>query len=131
MAAASFKAMSKIALKKYLMEKGVLDHIAENFFKNEVTGDTFLKLNEEEIKELCPLIGVRPLIRDIIRTCIQKLGLYSSHYCYRLLMWTVVMWMTADRRLMTRMYRLPIVMTLVQMWFRMTCEITWGNNKAM
>lgn len=67
MAVAAFNAMSKTVLKKYLIDQGVLSHIAENFQKNEVTGATFLKLNEEEIKELCPLIGVRPLIRDIIR----------------------------------------------------------------
>ena len=65
--AVCIETLSKTALKRVLIQKGVIEHIADNFFKNEVTGEAFLKLSEDDIKELCPLIGVRPLIRDIMR----------------------------------------------------------------
>ena len=54
-------------LKEYLVEKGVSADAVENFEKNQVSGSVFLKLTEEDLRELVPLIGVRAGIRDLIK----------------------------------------------------------------
>lgn len=50
----------------FLLEKGVCEDVAENFRKNRVSGTAFLKLTEEDLKELVPIIGVRTEVRDIL-----------------------------------------------------------------
>ncbi len=41
--------------------------VAENFCSNKVSGQAFLKLTEDDIKELVPFIGVRTEIRGILK----------------------------------------------------------------
>lgn len=53
--------------KEYLLERGISERVAENFHENEVSGSAFLKLTEEDIKELVPPIGIRSAIRNIIK----------------------------------------------------------------
>lgn len=53
----------------FLIQISIPSHIAANFFGNEVSGQVFLKLTEDDIKELVPVIGIRPKVRDIIEEC--------------------------------------------------------------
>ena len=54
-------------MEDYLLKKGITIEVASNFKKNLVTGEAFLKLTEEDLKELVGLIGVRTKIRDILK----------------------------------------------------------------
>ena len=51
---------------EYLLERGISERVAENFQENEVSGSAFLKLSEEDIRELVPPIGIRAAIRDML-----------------------------------------------------------------
>ena len=54
-------------VKEYLLEKEIPEDVADNFFNNMICGQAFLKLNEDDVKELAPLIGIRTKIRGIIK----------------------------------------------------------------
>lgn len=54
-------------LADFLIEQGVPSDVVSNFEKNLVTGKSFLKLSEEDLKELAPILGVRTEIRDILK----------------------------------------------------------------
>ena len=54
-------------LEEYLVEKGICSQTAAAFRKNLVTGEAFLELTGEDIKELVPLIGVRTRVRDLLK----------------------------------------------------------------
>lgn len=62
------------AMMGFLISKGVCEEVAENFHVNQVSGEAFLKLTEEDLKELVPLIGTRTKIRSILEDC-NKVGL--------------------------------------------------------
>ena len=60
--------------KEHLLERGVSEDVATHFEKNRVSGRAFMKLKEEEdLKELVPLVGDRTEVRSILREC-QKVG---------------------------------------------------------
>lgn len=59
----------------------------ENFVSNQVCGESFLGLTEDDLKQLIPLIGVRSRLRQLIREnqkvdFIGKLNecIYSTHF---------------------------------------------------
>ena len=41
--------------------------MASKFESNCIDGDSFMKLNDEDLKELVPLLGVRTKIREILK----------------------------------------------------------------
>lgn len=51
----------------YLLEKGVPPDMVSNFETNLVNGKSFLKLTDEDLKELVPVLGLRAEIRDILK----------------------------------------------------------------
>ena len=55
-------------VKEYLLDNGIDDEIADNFRRNKVDGSALVKLTEEDVKELVPLVGVRPAVREILQT---------------------------------------------------------------
>lgn len=59
--------------KEHLLERGVSEDVATHFEKNRVSGRAFMKLKEEDLKELVPLVGDRTEVRSILREC-QKVG---------------------------------------------------------
>ena len=54
------------AVADLLAGKGVSLEVIENFRINKISGDALLKLSEDDIKELVPLIGERVEVRAII-----------------------------------------------------------------
>lgn len=57
------------SMKSFLASKGVCEEVIDNFYVNKVSGEAFLKLTEEDLKELVPLIGTRTKIRSILEDC--------------------------------------------------------------
>ena len=55
----TFASLSVEDLQAFLLEKGIWSEIASNFVTNRVSGSAFLKLIEEDLKDLVPIIGVR------------------------------------------------------------------------
>lgn len=51
-------------LRDFIEERGVCEEIAENFERIRISGKAFLKLTEDDVKELVPIIGVR---REILK----------------------------------------------------------------
>ncbi len=49
-----------------LAGKGVSSEVVENFRINKISGQALLRLSEEDLKELAPLIGERIEVRTII-----------------------------------------------------------------
>lgn len=64
-------------LGEYLVDQGVCTEVVLNFEKNHVTGQSFLKLSEDDLKELVRPVGVRPVIRDILKKVNHVSCLYS------------------------------------------------------
>ena len=62
---------TEVELEEYLVEKGIAVEVARNFKLNLVTGKSFFTLSEEDIKELVPLIGMRPKIRSLIHSAVS------------------------------------------------------------
>lgn len=54
-------------LADYLLDQGVCTEVASNFEKNQVTGQAFLKLTEDDLRELVRPVGLRMKIRDIMK----------------------------------------------------------------
>ena len=54
---------------EFLVSKGVRHVLAAEFRRNLVSGAVFLKLTEEDLKELAPLIGERVQLREILKQC--------------------------------------------------------------
>ena len=66
----TFASLSVEELKAFLLEEGICSEIVSNFVTNRVSGSAFLKLTEEDLRDLVPIIGVRTEIRDILsRVC--------------------------------------------------------------
>lgn len=62
----TFASLSVEDLQAFLLDKGICSEIVSNFVTNRVSGSAFLKLTEEDLKDLVPIIGVRTDIRDIL-----------------------------------------------------------------
>ncbi len=54
-------------VEEYLEDYGVSDDVVTNFRRNRVTGAAFLKLTEDDLRELVPLIGERTNLRDLLK----------------------------------------------------------------
>lgn len=65
-------------LQAFLLEKRICSEIASNFVTNRVSGSAFLKLTEEDLKDLVPIIGVRTEIRDILSQVCQVIFSFQS-----------------------------------------------------
>ena len=53
-------------LTDYLLREGISSEGLTNFATNRISGSAFLKLTEDDLKDLIPIIGVRSEIRDIL-----------------------------------------------------------------
>ena len=53
-------------LADYLLGEGICSEVLTNFATNRISGSVSLKLTEDELKDLVPIIGVRTEIRDIL-----------------------------------------------------------------
>lgn len=54
-------------VEEYLEDKGISDDIVRNFRRNLVTGAAFLRLTEEDLRELVPLVGERTILRELLK----------------------------------------------------------------
>jgi len=61
--------LSVDTLAEFLVSKGIRNLLAAEFRRNLVSGSVFLKLTEEDLKELAPLIGERVQLREILKQC--------------------------------------------------------------
>ncbi len=61
--------LSEEGMAEYLMSRGVRHVLAAEFRRNLVTGEAFLQMTEDDLKELAPLIGERVLVRQIQKQC--------------------------------------------------------------
>ena len=60
-----------------MLKKGICEEVACDFERNRVSGQAFMELREEDLKELVPMIGVRTEIRRILKECREVSG-YSN-----------------------------------------------------
>ena len=51
----------------FLLHKGVHEDVVSSFITNKISGILFLKLSEDDLKELTPTIGDRIVVREILR----------------------------------------------------------------
>ena len=51
----------------FLLERDIPGDVVDNFFRNQICGQAFLNLAEDDLKELAPLIGIRTKLRRVIR----------------------------------------------------------------
>lgn len=51
----------------FLLEKGIHEEVASLFISNRITGSAFLRLSEDDIKELTPRIGNRILVKELLK----------------------------------------------------------------
>lgn len=65
---ASLQNFSVRELVSFLEDQNVPPNVLDNFEENCVNGEAFLTLEEEDLKELVPLIGERTLVRKILRS---------------------------------------------------------------
>ena len=62
----------------FLSERGLHEDAVSAFVSQRVSGAAFLKLSEDDLKELIPIIGDRILVRELLREC-QVLGNIPGH----------------------------------------------------
>ena len=63
----------------FLSERGLHEDVVSLFVAQRVSGAAFLKISEDDLKELIPIIGDRILVRELLRECYQVLGNISRH----------------------------------------------------
>lgn len=51
----------------FLLEKGIHEEVASLFISNRIIGSAFLRLSEDDIKELTPRIGNRILVKELLK----------------------------------------------------------------
>ena len=54
-------------LEDYLEDKGVSEDVVRNFGRNRISGAAFLRLTEDDLRELVPLIGERTSVRELLK----------------------------------------------------------------
>jgi len=64
----------------FLLERGVHEDAAAAFLSNRISGENFLSISEDDLKDLLPVIGDRITIRKILQEF--KVGLYDNKYFY-------------------------------------------------
>lgn len=65
----------------FLLERGFHENVASLFVSQRVSGAGFLKISEDELKELIPIIGDRILVRELLREC-QVLRIFQDLCSY-------------------------------------------------
>ena len=53
----------------FLLERNFHEDLISLFVSQRITGTAFLRLSEEDLKELIPIIGDRVLVRELLREC--------------------------------------------------------------
>ena len=53
-------------LSDHLVEKGVHEDMFTTFKSNRISGKVFLKLSDENLKELIPTVGDRVLVKELL-----------------------------------------------------------------
>ena len=66
MALSDIKSLTVDQFMEVLRNEGYDDSIIQNFADNQISGDAFLKLKENHLKELVPIIGVRLSIGELL-----------------------------------------------------------------
>ena len=56
---------------EHLVEEGIDDEVAKSFEENRISGDVFLKLQDDDLKELVPVIGSRVKVRQLLKKATQ------------------------------------------------------------
>ncbi len=54
-------------VKEYLLDRGIPEKVAEDFYRNKICGQAFFNLTEDDLKELVPLIGIRAKLREMVK----------------------------------------------------------------
>ena len=54
-----------------LVEEGIEDEVVKTFEENRISGAVFLQLQEDDLKELVPVIGDRVKVRQLLREATQ------------------------------------------------------------
>lgn len=67
---------------EYLTREGVHEEVIEMFLCNRICGETFCDLNEEDLKELLPVVGDRVRIRRLLKEMRVKLYGFSCMILY-------------------------------------------------
>ena len=67
---------------EYLTREGVHEEVIETFLRNRICGKTFCDLNEEDLKELLPVVGDRVRIRRLLKEVRVKLYGFSCIILY-------------------------------------------------
>lgn len=62
MALSEIKSLNVEQFLELLRKEGYDDAVVQNFAENQISGSAFLKLKENHLKELVPIIGVRSVI---------------------------------------------------------------------
>ena len=53
-------------LSEHLVEKGVHEDVSATFKSNRIGGKVFLKLPDENLKELIPTVGEKALVKELL-----------------------------------------------------------------
>ena len=53
----------------WLYEKGFHEDLVSSFVSQRISGNAFLLLSEDDLKELVPTIGDRSVVRDLLNKC--------------------------------------------------------------
>ena len=56
---------------EHLVEEGIEDEVVKTFEENRFSGAVFLQLQEDDLKELVPVIGDRVKVRQLLREATQ------------------------------------------------------------
>ena len=56
---------------EYLLDRGFDATVVKAFEENRISGDLFVKLTDDDLKELVPLIGVRLGVRELLHSARQ------------------------------------------------------------
>ena len=66
---------------KFLLDEGIPADVASSFSQNCISGAAFVRLLEADLRDLCPLIGIRTKIRDLLEKVRINYGniRYSSY----------------------------------------------------
>ena len=60
-----FSTFTAEEMAQFLANHGVSETVKDNIVSNKVSGSVFMKLTEDDIRELAPTIGQRVILRDI------------------------------------------------------------------
>jgi len=63
------KSLSEGDFGDWFLEKGYHEDLVSSFVSQQISGNAFLLLSEDDIKELVPTIGDRILVRDLLNKC--------------------------------------------------------------